>query len=65
MNCSLTRENGSFRIIDGANGIKVNVSDSVKNISEFVGKEWDKENASIELAVEVTEPQGTRKSFLR
>ncbi len=63
VNCSLTRENGSFRIIDGANGIKVNVSDSVKNISEFVGKEWDKENASIELAVEVTEPQGTKEEL--
>ena len=63
VNCTLTRENGSFQIIDGANGIEVNVSKSVKEIAQFVEKEWEQENATINLAVEVTEPQGTREEL--
>lgn len=63
VNCGLTRTNGSFQIINGADGIEVNISDSVENIVKFVSEEWDKENASIELATDVTKPQGSREEM--
>lgn len=63
VNCGLTRENGRFQIIDGADGIEVNVADSVENITKFISEEWNKENASIELAMDVTKPQGSREQM--
>lgn len=63
VNCSLKRENGRFTITGGANGIEVDVPQSVDAVVKFVEEEWDKENASIELAVEVTEPEGTKEEL--
>lgn len=63
VNCGLTRENGRFQIIDGADGIEVNVADSVANITKFISEEWDGESASIELATDVTKPQGSREEM--
>lgn len=63
VNCGLKRENGSFTIVDGADGIEVNVTESVKAIQDFMKEEWDGENASISLVTEVTKPQGTKEEL--
>lgn len=63
VNCGLKRENGSFTIIDGANGIEVDTAESVKMIQEYLQQEWNGENATISLATEVTEPQGTKEEL--
>ncbi len=63
VNCGLKRENGSFTIIDGANGIEVNTAESVKVIQEYLQQEWDGENASIDLVTKVTEPLGTKEEL--
>lgn len=55
---SLKRENGSFTIVEGNDGREVNVDESVKIISEFIVKEWDREDATVDLLVEVTKPKG-------
>ncbi len=65
VNSGLTRENGSFSIIDGADGIEINVAESVDQIGEYLAKEWDGSNASITLATEVTKPQGSREELSR
>lgn len=59
----LERENGSFTIIEGANGIEVNVAKSVTKIQKYLQEEWQQENATIELATEVTEPRGTKEEL--
>lgn len=63
VNCGLEREDGEFRIIDGADGIKVNVKDSVEEIQNYFKKEWNRENAEISLKTDVTEPQGTKEEL--
>lgn len=59
VNSSLERVDGEFSIIEGTNGIAVDVDESVKIIQDYVQKEWEEENSVIELATEVTEPKGT------
>ncbi len=58
----LTRENGEFVIIEGQNGLEVNVEESVQVVSEYFADGWQ-DDASIELAVTVTEPQGTEEEL--
>ncbi len=59
---TLTRENGSFVIIDGQNGLEVNVEESVEVIVAYYADGWQEEN-SIDLVVDVTEPQGTKEQL--
>lgn len=63
VNCGLKREEGSFTIIDGADGIEVDVTASVDVIRDYLKQEWDGKNATIALATEVTKPQGTREEL--
>lgn len=58
----LTRENGEFVIIEGANGIEVDVDASVDVISEYFAAGWNGD-PSIDLTVQVTEPQGTEEEL--
>ncbi len=63
VNCGLEREDGAFKIIEGANGIQVNVKDSVELIQNYFKQEWNEESATISLKTEVTEPQGTEEEL--
>ncbi len=63
VNCGLSRENGSFTIIDGADGIEVNVSESIQAISDYFKQEWDMAQSTIDLKTEVTKPQGTEEEL--
>lgn len=63
VNCGLEREDGEFRIIEGANGIQVNVKDSVESIQNYFKQEWNQESTTISLKTEVTEPQGTKEEL--
>ncbi len=60
---SLTRENGSFVIIDGVNGIEVNVEESVGIIDTYIEQEWTGSNDTIELATNVIEPKGSTEQL--
>ena len=63
VNCGLSRENGSFTIIDGADGIEVNVSESIQAIQDYFKQEWDMAQSTIDLKTEVTKPQGTEEEL--
>lgn len=59
----LVRENDTFRIIDGANGIEVNVTDSIEVVENYLRTEWDGSDAAVELAAEIAEPRGTKEEL--
>ena len=60
----LTRENGEFQIVEGKDGIEVNVEESVQAIEDYFAEGWNS-GASIELAVNVTKPRGTEEELSR
>lgn len=62
VNYGLTRENGEFVIIDGQNGLEVNVEASVRVIEDYFSEGWQ-DDTDIELVVEVTEPEGTAEDL--
>lgn len=55
----LKRENESFTIVEGNDGLEVAVDDSIENVVSFIADTWDREDASVDLIVEVTKPKGT------
>ena len=59
----MKRENGSFTITEGADGIDVNVEESVQAIQDYLAEEWTGANASIALSTRVTKPQGSREEL--
>ena len=63
VNCGLKRENGSFQITEGADGIKVNVEKSVKAIQDYLKEDWNLSNAEIALETDVTKPKGTKEEL--
>ncbi len=60
---SLTRENGSFTVVPGSQGVSVNVEESTKILEEYFSKEWKGEQASIEIAADVVEPRGSEEEL--
>lgn len=62
VNYGLTRENGEFEIIEGKDGIEVDVDASVDLIAEYFAAGWN-EAPSVDLVVQVTEPQGTEEEL--
>lgn len=59
----LTRENGEFVFIKGAQGIEVNTTESIAAIEEFVNDGWDGTEKSISLVAEIVEPRGTEEEL--
>lgn len=62
VNYGLTHENGAFQIVDGKNGMEVDVDASVQALSDYFAQGWTG-NASVDLVVEVTEPLGTKEEL--
>ncbi len=60
---TLVHEDGAFRVIEGEQGVAVNISDSVGIIEDYISESWDGEDASIELAAEIVEPKGTKEEL--
>lgn len=63
VDCGLVREDGVFRITDGAQGIEVNTADSVRAIEDYINSGWDGGSAQIELVAEIVNPRGTREEL--
>jgi len=61
----LVRENGTFTITDGKEGIAVNIEQSAKTIADYIDQEWDAKPASIELTAKVVQPKGSREQLSR
>lgn len=62
---TLTRENDSFVIVPGQTGQVVDEAASVETIREYLNNSWNREDASIELAVTVKEPRGSEEELLK
>lgn len=60
---TLVRENGAFQIVEGEQGIEVNIRDSVGIIESYINEGWDGEAAAIELAAEIVEPRGSKEEL--
>ena len=58
----LTRENGEFKIIEGQDGIVVDVAKSVDTIDESFQAGW-KADSTIELVAEVSKPKGSEEEL--
>lgn len=63
VNNGLVRENGEFRIVDGADGIEVNVADSIAVIEDYISTQWDGTDTEIKLAADIVEPIGTKEEL--
>lgn len=62
---ALKRVDGSFQIVDGNTGTKLDVDGSVQMIMDFIENEWDKENGTITLPVETDYPRGSEEELSR
>lgn len=59
----LVREDEAFQIIEGQEGIEVDVDASVEAIQNFVATDWTGADASITLVTKVVEPKGTKEEL--
>lgn len=63
VNHGLKRENGAFVIIEGQEGIEVDVKASAEAIVSYFSEEWNEAEGSIELAANIVEPAGKREDL--
>ncbi len=59
VNNTITRVDGQFGIEEGQAGERVNVEESLNQIYEYITNGWDYQDASIDLAIDVSEPKGS------
>ncbi|MBQ8280180.1 MAG: VanW family protein [Roseburia sp.] len=65
VNNGLIREEDEFIYVPGTTGIAVNVGPSVALIEEYISTEWNREDATIELSAEITEPKGSEEELAK
>lgn len=56
---SMTRANGGFQYTEGSEGVSVNLDSSTQQIYQYLTTQWDGNDATINLDMEVTEPTTT------
>jgi len=59
VNNTITRVDGQFVIEEGQAGERVNVEESLNQIYEYITNGWNYQDASIDLAIDVSEPKGS------
>lgn len=65
VNATMTRVDGQIAVENGQTGQAVNIEESLNKIYEYLTTGWDYQNASIELAVDVTEPKGNAEELAK
>lgn len=63
VNASLKRTNGSFQVVAGQTGYKLDVESSIDIVYDYLTKEWDHQPASITLNIVVDEPKGKEEDL--
>lgn len=62
----LTRSNGSFNVIPGVTGVKLNVNGSKQAVIDFIENQWALEsNPTVALLAEVDVPKGTDEELAK
>jgi len=59
INNTITRVDGQFVIEQGQTGQRVNIDESLNKTYDYITSGWDYQDASIDLAIDVTEPKGS------
>ena len=62
VNASLKRKGGQFEILGGTQGAAIRVDESVSAIADYIENEYV-EGGSVELAADITEPEGTKEEL--
>lgn len=65
VNYELTRENGEFKITNGARGVTLNEDGSVDKVTDYLEHVWKDGPGSVDLDVEITEPKGSREELAK
>lgn len=65
VDASLVRENGAFRVREGQTGQSVNIEESLAIITTHLLKDWDYQDASIDLVIDITEPKGSEEELMQ
>lgn len=63
VNASLKRESEGFTVIDGQTGLSTNIEDSVNKTYDYLTNDWDYQDASIDLVIDVTQPKGSAEEL--
>jgi len=63
VNATLKRVDGQFVVEEGQAGQGINIEESLNKTYEYLTTEWDYQDASIELVVDVTEPRGNAEEL--
>ena len=63
VNVSLKRENGTFQVVQGQTGYKLDVETSIDLVYDYLTSEWTGEAADIQLNVAVEEPKGSAEEL--
>ena len=64
-NAQLTRQDGSFQVVEGQTGEAVNVEESLNQIYEYLTNGWDYQDASIDLVIDTTQPKGNAEDLAK
>ena len=59
VNAALIRENDAFRIVDGQQGVVLDVEASADKIYDYLVNDWQEQDAEIELVIITEEPERT------
>ena len=63
VNVSLKRENGTFQVVQGQTGYKLDVETSIDKVYDYLTTEWTGEPADIQLNIAVEEPKGSAEEL--
>ena len=63
VDASLKRVNGTFEIVEGVTGFKMDVEASIDSVYDYLTSQWDHKPCSIELVVAVDEPRGSAEEL--
>lgn len=64
VNATISRKSGQFEITDGQTGLEVNVNASVNEVMNKLAS-WSKENETISLKVDISQPEGTKETLAK
>lgn len=65
VNASLVREDGAFQVREGQMGQSVNIEQSLAAVKAYLLSEWDYQDASIDLVIDITEPKGSKEELMQ
>lgn len=65
VNTSLKKTENGFEIIEGKTGLEVDADASLQYVYDYLVKEWNHKDASVDLIIVTTQPKGNRDELAR